>query len=329
MHDIHVDSKSHNPADFEVSMPNSLESHNVVRIVPHTVSIPRMFPNVYDPSNRFTIWRRKTKLIDMGDNYWFVTGQREWTPIEIKIPPGHYSLSELCSTINTLTTTHLFFQVDDLGVLQITGPYTTWDQWGQINQPDTHPDPPLYMPQTFITEPEGSHFFDVLGLGGAQFVSTSANWLSYVFDEQAPSTADAIQGSPIEKARLIVPAFSTSAHEMGPYLYTAFPVGPLNPPNLQGPLWVNVVIEELGDQSTIDTETGKPISVVSCVAVCDVPYGQYATRTIRDCDAEAIQYSVERSFRSFRVRCEDQNGDSLTLPRNWPVLLRLQILQTS
>ena len=333
--DIHVDSKVHNPADFEVSMPNSIGSHDIIRVVPHTVSVPRMFFNVYEPSNRFILWRRKTKVIDLGNNYWNVTAEAQWIPTLFTVPPGIYTIRTLASTLNLITdlAENVSFYVDNgegssLDVLHVYGPYVMYGQWGYVNQPDSQLAPPPYIPQMFLTEATGSHFFDVLGLGGAQFVSNGPNWLSFSFDEKDVTTADSIRGTPIEQSSIIVPLFRTDSHDMGSYL-TQYEVPNLNPYNLEGPLWVNVVVEELGDNSTVDTESGKPSSVVACIPVCDVPIRKYATRVVRDCDAEGIQYSMERSIRSFRVRCEDPNGNTLHLPRNWPVLLRLQILQSA
>lgn len=334
--DIHVDSKLHNPADFEVSMPNSIGSHDIVRVVPHTVSVPRVFFNVYEPSNRFILWRRKTKVIDLGSNYWNVTAEAQWTPTLITVPPGIYTITSLANTLNLMDelTNWVTFNVDTVGdsntkVLRVYGTYFTYTQWGYVDQPEIPPSPPLYVPQMFLTEATGSHFFDVLGLGGAQFVANGPNWLSFSFDEKDVRTADCIRGTPIEQASIVVPLFRTDAHDMELYTLASYEVLNLNPYNLEGPVWVNVVVEELGDNSTVDTESGKPSSVVACIPVCDVPIGKYATRVVRDCDAESIQYSMERSIRSFRVRCEDPDGNTLHLPRNWPVLLRLQILQSA
>lgn len=329
IHDIHADSKLHNPADFEVSMPNSVVSNDIIRIVPHTVSVPRMFPTVYAPSNRFTIWRRKTKVIQTGLNQWFITGEPEWIPFHYTVRPARYTLQTLSDEINAMTGAHMNLVPNvDTGKLEIYGQLNVWQYWGRLDYPETPPEPPTYMPYMFVTEPDDSHFFDVLGLGLAQFVPTSTSWLSYIFDPANPSSGDSIRGSPIEQARLIIPFFDTANHDIGNTYFTTWQIPELNPPNLEGPLWVNVIVDELGDNTTIDTETGKPISIVACIPLCDAKQGSYYTRTVRDCDAEAIQFNTERSVRSFRVRCEDVDGTKLTLPRNWPVLLRLQILQT-
>lgn len=312
-------------------MPNSIGANGILRVVPHTVSVPRMFYNVYAPSNTFIMWRRKTKLEDLGLNYWFLTGQAQWTPTLITIPPGIYTMQSLADQINAdpVNAGWIYLNYNNSPPrVDFFGPYYSWTQWGNIDQPENPPLPPEYMPQTFLTEPPGSHLFDILGLGGASFVSSPTNWLSYAFDDRVPATADSIRGTDIEKAPFVIPVFRTDSHDMGSYALAQYLIPGVNPMNLTGPVWVNVVIEELGDNSTIDTETGKPISVVACVPVSEVDNGRYSTRVVRDCDAEAIQFATERSIRSFRVRCEDINGTTLTLPRNWPILLRLQILQT-
>ncbi len=324
--DIHVDSKTHNPANFEVSMPNSVGSHGILRTVPHTVSLPRQFYNIYAPSNAFIIWRRKTKMVDLGGGLYFNTGEPNWTPTLVTVPPGLYTRQSLVAWFGLYPYSDWFSVTWDSEAqrLNFAGNYYMFDQWGQRDELLTLPD---FMPQFFLTEPPGSHFFDILGLGSSNFEPSGPSWLSYAFNEQVPSTGDSIRGTPIEQATIVVPMFRTDVHDMGSYAYAQYSITNANPLNLTGPVWVNVIIDELGDNSTIDTETGKPLSVIACIPMTDVPIGGYATRVIRDCDAEGIQYPAERTVRSFRVRCEDVNGNVLTLPRNWPVLLRLQVLQ--
>lgn len=332
-HDIHSDSKSHNPADFEISMPNSTISTGVVRIVPHTVSIPRVFYNVYAPSNAINVWRRKTKVVSVGVNEWLVTAEPEWSKTTLSIPPGIYTYYNLVETManNGWFDVGLQFSVEDRRLTVVNQSMGGYWEWGYVSQPESPPVPPEYMPQTFITEPEGSHFFDVLGLAGAQFVTEGDNWLSPVFDETRPETADCIRGSEIEAAKIIVAAFATDAHAMdGLHISTPFIIRNTNPLNLEGPVSASVVIEGLGDNATVDAESGKPADVITEVplATGSTPMYTYATRLIQDCDAEAIQYASERSLRGFRVRLQDANGTTLRLPRNWPVHIRLQILQT-
>lgn len=329
-HDIHVDTKDHNPANFEISMPNSTASNGVVRVVPHTVSIPRVFQNVYAPSNRLNVWRRKSVVNNLGANEWFVTGEPNWTKIELVIPPGTYTPASLIVAMGSAGMTDAGFDMSyesgshSFSISSIPSSY--W-QWGAVSQPEEPPAPPLYMPQIFLTEPEGSHFFDILGIGAAHFVPTATNYLSYAFDPQLPGTADSIRGTEIELAKIVVPVFRTETHQIGDLLYYPYFIPGVHPLNLEGPVTVNVVIEGLGDNASIDAETGKPADIITQVPMASAWY-TYSTRKVKDCDAEAIQYQGERTIRGFRVTLQDSDGVVLRLPRNWPVHLRLQILQT-
>lgn len=337
-HDVHSDSKDHNPANFEISMPNSTVSNGVVRVVPHTVSIPRAFSNVYAPSNRMYIWRRKSRVIDLGTpelpNEWLVTGEANWTKTEVVVPPGNYTPVTL---IYAMVDAGMFEAGVNMSyepgginrrfsVFNIASSY--WE-WGRISQPESPPSPPPYMPYIFLTEPEGSHFFDILGLGAAHFTPTATSYLSYSFDPNNPSSADSIRGSEIETAKIIVPLFRTDAHDIGSQLYYDYtiPSTMMNPANLEGPVNVSVVIEGLGDNASVDAETGKPADIITQVPMSSAWY-TYSTRKVKDCDAEAVQYQGERTLRGFRVSLQDADGVTLRLPRNWPVHLRLQLLQT-
>ena len=327
-HDIHVDSKTHNPANFEISMPNSTISNGVVRVVPHTVSIPRVFYNVYAPHNVVDVWRRKTKVTEIGVNDWMVTGEPEWTKITLTVPPGLYTPATLMTAMNNNGWgDHVFldYNTSTKSMAIINPTYTYWE-WNHVFQPEQPPAPPIYMPQMYITEPEGTHFFDVLGLGLAQFVPNGDHWLSYEFDPNRAETGDSIRGTEIEKAKIIVPMFKTNVHNMEGYLWVDY-TAPTNPLNLEGPVNVSVVIDGIGDNASIDAETGKPSDIITQVPMTSSMY-TYSTRTVQDCDAEAIQYQSERTLRGFRVRLQDAEGATLTLPRNWPVHIRLQILQT-
>lgn len=329
-HDIHADTKDHNPANFEISMPNSTVSNNVVRIVPHTVSIPRVFYNVYAPSNKLTVWRRKSKVTSIGDNDWFVSGEPDWVKFDVTIPPGIYTPASFVGALQNTPFADAGLGIDynsTSKTFYITAFPYTYAQWGRVFEPETPPSPPEFMPQMYITEPEGSHFFDVLGIGAAQFVTRGDHWLSYVFDPMRPETGDSIRGTEIESAKIIVPVFKTDVHTMAGLLYEEYGIPNVNPVNLEGPVSVSVVIDGLGDNASVDAETGKPSDIITQVPMMG-NYYTYSTRQVQDCDAEAIQYASERTLRGFRVRLQDADGATLTLPRNWPVHIRLQILQT-
>lgn len=329
-HDIHADTKDHNPANFEISMPNSTVSNNVVRIVPHTVSIPRVFYNVYAPSNRITVWRRKSKMTSIGVNDWFVSGEPDWTKFDFTIPPGIYTPATLEAAMANIgfVDAGVNFDYDPESRKFMVSQSAYWYiHWGRVFQPESPPAPPEFMPQMYITESEGSHFFDIIGLGAAQFVTRGDHWLSYVFDPMRPETGDSIRGTEIESAKIIVPVFKTDVHTMAGLCYEPYTVPNVNPVNLEGPVSVSVVIDGLGDNASVDAETGKPSDIITQVPMTG-NYYTYSTRQVQDCDAEAIQYASERTLRGFRVRLQDADGATLTLPRNWPVHIRLQILQT-
>ena len=332
-HDVHVESLLHNPADFEVSMPNSAGCVNVWRVVPQTVSIPRAFPNIYAPSNKLILYRRRIVITDLGLNMWTVLPSPSWEAIPIEVPRGRYTGQRLVDFFNSHSAFGGFTWAWDTTEEKVTvmgpsGLEMPSYMFGNKDQPENPPTSPYeFMPQCYLAEGEGSHIFDVLGFTVNKFVAGGNRFISSTFDPYNLNTADCITGSAMENAVSIVPLFDTSVHSYDAWCEPILVDG-ANPANLVGPVCVNVMIKELGDGSTIDTESGKPLDVVAVVPVSSVLPFNYATYTAQDCDAEAIQFRQTRTVRSFNVQLQDQDGTVLWLPRNWPVFLRLQILQS-
>jgi len=330
-HDIHAHAVDHNPADFTVSMPNSMGSDKIRRVVASTVSIPRRFYNIYEPNNKFILWRRPIAVAEIGPNIWRIAGDYDWIPLEITIPPGVYTPTKLITTLTMLPGNDwIGYGYDsETGKFTINGPYYTWPFFDVLNEPESPPAPPEFIPQCYVTEAKGSHLFDILGLVSARMRNDDTMYASPTYQFEDFLTGDNIANTSMDGYPNPVPLFNASAHNLSAYLYQSWIVPNVNPLNLEGPVWVNVVIKELGDNSTIDTETGKPLDVVATVPMTETPYNTYVTRRANDADVEGIQFKDERSVRAFKVQLQDLDGNVLVLPRNWPVFIRLQLLQTT
>lgn len=331
--DIHAEAKEHNPANFEVSMPNSLGSTNVWRVVPHTISIPNVFPNVYAPFNEMTLWQRKGEVVDLGGNTWLVRGSLEWQKTTITIPEGFYTADSLVATLASGPLGENYVvQIVEAGpgipdrYIQIVAKSIPFTQMGLIVFPENPPTAPAFCNVGFLSEPVGSRLFDILGLGSLQLTESDKAALSPQYKDTMPNTMDSIAGSPFERLVSVVPLFDIHTHD-----YTAWFVYPVariatNPINLSKPALVEVVIDQLGDNTTTDGETGLSSSVIARIPMDETERGKYATRLVHDCDAEAIQFRVPRTIRSFKVSLRDMKGVTLTLPRNWPTFMRFQFL---
>lgn len=332
--DVHAENKEHNPADFVVSMPNSVGSTNAWRVVAHTVSIPNVFPNVYAPFNEMALWERKLEVDDLGSNVWLIRGSYGWHKTSIVIPEGFYTPATLMGALNMSPLGERYV------VEYAEGPPDSADRYmqirakpraepwyiGQYTFPPAPPEPPEYCGVGFLSELPGSHLFDILGFGSMQITDEERGALSPKFIKTAPGTMDNITGAPFADLLQVIPLFDISAHDS--YTWQGFPVTRVatNPINLSKPVEVDVVIDQLGDNSTTDAETGLASSVIARVFMDNVERGKYATRTIHDTEAEAIQFRASRTIRSFSVKLKDTRGVQLRLPRNWPMFCRLQLL---
>lgn len=345
--DVHSEDAKHNPADFRVSMPNSLGSTNIWRVVPHTIAIPNAFPTFSAPlNNRMRLWERKIIRTQIDGAHWNVSLDPNWTSTDIVFLEGRYTNLDVFKayTNNMLPAGRWENFIDLLTCFVIRAvPYSEpshldTQYWGTFAS-ELQPDGPEFFPcVAYLEELEGSHIFDVFGFGRRRFDHSTGSSLldsvSKAFDPENPRTVDCIAGSNLEQAKdRIIPLFDIQEQN-----YLNWTINPIfldnrvfNPVNLDIPMWVNVIVEELGDTSTIDTGTGNMSSVVAtvCLAAIGVlPWDglHYAVRVAQDCDVEAIQFRTPRIIRNFTVKLRDERGRQLTLPRNFPVILRLQLL---
>lgn len=343
--DVHSEDAKHNPADFRVSMPNSLGSTNIWRVVPHTIAIPNAFPTFYAPlNNRMRLWERKIIRTQVDGAHWNVSLDPNWTSTDIVFVQGRYTNLDVFKALtnNMLPTGRWQSFIDLLTCFVIRGvPYSEpshldTQYWGTFAS-ELQPNGPEFFPcVAYLEELEGSHIFDVFGFGRRRFDHSTGSSLldsvSKAFDPENPRTVDCIAGSNLEQAKdRIIPLFDIQEQN-----YLNWTINPIfldnrvfNPVNLDIPMWINVIIEELGDSSTIDTSTGNTSSVVAtvCLDRPDVWDGlHYVVRVVHDCDAEAIQFRSARIIRTFTVKLKDAKGNQLVLPRNFPVIMRLQLL---
>lgn len=344
--DVHSEDAQHNPANFRVSMPNSLGSTNIWRVVPHTIAVPNAFPTMYAPlNNRMRLWERKIIRTQIDGAHWNVSLDPNWTATDIVLREGRYRNWDVfkTNTNNMFPTARWEYFADDTTFCCVIRgrpyeyPYELDPQYWGTFASELQPNGPEFFPcVAYLEELEGSHIFDVFGFGRRRFDHTTGSSLldsvSKAFDPENPRTVDCIAGSNLEEAKdRIIPLFDIQEQN-----YLNWTINPIfldsrlfNPVNLDIPMWVNVIVEELGDTSTIDTSTGNMSSVVAtvCLDRLDVWDGlHYAVRVAQDCDVEAIQFRTPRIIRNFTVKLRDERGRQLTLPRNFPVILRLQLL---
>jgi hypothetical protein len=106
-------SVTHDPANFVVRLPNSLNITKVVKCVPKMVTVPRMFNN-----------------IDATNNTFWVGYNAEWLPggiAKIVVPPMMYSIEGLVENINRqltgygFTANELQFEITSDGLI-VPGP---------------------------------------------------------------------------------------------------------------------------------------------------------------------------------------------------------------
>ena len=344
--DVHSEDAKHNPADFRVTMPNSLGSTNIWRVVPHTIAVPNAFPTMYAPlNNRMRLWQRKIIRTQVDGAHWNVSLDPNWTSTDIVFREGRYRNWDIfkAETNGKFPAGRWDYFADDTtaccvirGVPYSEPSHLDTQYWGTFAS-ELQPNGPEFFPcVAYLEELEGSHLFDVFGFGRRRFDHSTGSSLldsvSRIFDPENPRTVDCIAGSNLEEAKdRIIPLFDIQEQN-----YLNWTINPIfldnrlfNPVNLDIPMWVNVIVEELGDTSTIDTGTGNMSSVVAtvCLDRLDVWDGlHYAVRVAQDCDVEAIQFRTPRIIRNFTVKLRDERGRQLTLPRNFPVILRLQLL---
>lgn len=329
--DLQWETAVHNPADFTLALPNSTRTNRILKIVPHTTVIPRMFPNVYAPDNVMVWYQRQVVELPTTDpNFWFRTVDEKWTPTKnLIIPPGILNVDQLLAIINAVSgPTEVWTYDGSLNTFIVTvtpaGPAIVFG----IFADGAHVPPPVtYANMTYIVEPLGTHLFNDLGFEKVAS-ETMLLPLSPTFDPTNPNTFDNVLNSNLSM-RNVFPLFNRLLHSYANWAVLPYISPRNNAPNLAGPVVVHVTVTDLGDSSTVDAETGLVQDIITTVNLASVGFGAYKERLVNDADAEGIEYAQARNVANFRVRITDSKNRQLTLPRNFPVFLRLQMVHSS
>lgn len=330
--DLLWESSSHNPADFALALPNSTRTNRLLKIVPHTTVVPRMFPNVYAPDN-VMIWyqRQVVELPTASPTVWFRTVEEKWTPTKmLVIPPDIYNVERLLVLINAVAGPAEVWTYDatlNTFVVTVTpaGPPVVFGDFAVV---PPHITPPVsYANMTYIVEPVGTHLFDTLGLERVASELTSLP-LSPSLDQSDPATFDNLVGSNIGN-RNAFPLFDRSLHNYTSWATLVYTSPRNNNPNLAGPVIVHMTITDLGDSSTVDAGSGLTKDVITTINLGDIPFGSFKERLANDSEVEAIEFAQARNVSNFRVRITDSRNRQLTLPRNFPVFLKLQMVHSA
>jgi len=329
--DLHWHDSTHNPADFTLALPNSDKTNGVLRILPHTTVIPRMFPNVYAPDNAMVWYQRQVlELPTASPTIWFRTVDEKWTATKTLIIPDRIAnIDQLLVLINTVAGPAEVWTFDSsLNTFVVTvtppGPPIVFGDFVD----GAHVTPPVtYANMAYIAEPTNTHLFDVLGL--ERVASTTAHMpLSVIFDASNPNTFDNLVNSNLAN-RNTFPLFDRVAHSYSTWASAVYVSPQNNAPNLAGPVVVHVHVTDLGDSCTVDAATGFTSDIITTMNMADVAFGTYKERIANEAEAEAIQYAQARNLSNFRVRLTDSQNRQLTLPRNFPFFLRLQMFRVS
>ncbi len=336
--DTKWESSTHNPADIQLALPNSTRTNKIWKIVPQTVSIPRMFPNIYAPDNELIWYQREVVELPTDDpTIWVRTVAQDWTITRrLTFPPGLWNVDQVLVHINAVTgpdevwtfdTTLLSFKV----TVTPSAPAVVFGEFVVI---PPHITPAVtYANMTYIAEPgtvEGksvdSHMFDILGLERVASVLSTLP-LSPNLIQLDPNTFDNLNGTNLG-GRNVYPLFDRTLANYALWAVTPYTSPDNNQPNLAGPTVVHVLITDLGDSSTVDAQTGLLQDIVISVGMGDVPFGTFKERLLGDVRGEGIEFQQARNISNFKVRLLDTRNRQLFLPRNFPVFLRLQLTHT-
>lgn len=324
--DVKWETAEHNPADLSLSLPNSIRTNKIWKVLPHTLVVPRMFPNIYAPDNRLLWYQRQVvELPTAVPDRYLRTVSPVWTVTRsLELPTDMWNVEKILAAINAVTGVNEVWTYDsDLQCFVITatpsGPPVVF---GYFDDPG-HVEPAVtYASMTYVVEPIGTHLFSPLGLEKTASLMTLLP-LSPVFVPDVPSTFDNLLGSNIS-GRNAFPLFDRSAHSYAIWGSNEYVTSRGNPPNLAGPVIVHVSIGELGDSSTVDAETGLVQDIITTINLGDVEFGTWKERLGES--GEGVEYQQARNISSFRVRLLDSRNRQLVLPRNFPIFLKLQMV---
>lgn len=321
------ESSNHNPANFNIQMPNSLRTNKIWKIVPNIVTVPRMFPNIPAPDN-VLIWyqRQVVEIPTATPDYYLRTVSPNWTATRtITFEEDIWNIDRVLAKINAQTGPDEVWSFDPvtLALVITVTPSSPPIVFGEFYDPG-HVDPPLsYMGMAYLAEGAGGHLFTILGLEKQASLGTALP-LSPAFIPASPPTFDNIINSNID-GRNLYPLFDRTLHSYDLWATTQF-ISPLNnQPNLAGPTTVHVIVSDLGDSSAVDAKTGTLQDIVSTLNLGDVSFGTYKSREVNDVDGECVEYQQARNISQFNVRLIDTRGRNLRLPRNFPVCMKLQL----
>ena len=294
------------------------------------LTVPRMFPTIYAPDNVMVWYRRKVIEVPTGapDTY-LRTVEQKWTEVKrLTFPDGMWNQDTVLNHINAFTGPNEVWSFDALSqsfVFTVT-PTDPPIVWGEFVDPG-HVTPPVsYANMTYIGEPSGTHLFDPLGLEKNAF-SLSGLPLSPALNPYDPNTFDNIKGTNLD-SRNVYPQFDRTLHSYAAWAANPFNSPTNNSPNLAGPVIVHLAMTDLGDSSTIDALSGTATDIITSINLGDTDFGAFKSREIRDMEGEGVEYQQARNIANFQVRLLDARNRQLTLPRNFPVFIKLQLVHS-
>ncbi len=329
--DIQWESNTHNPADVTLALPNSIRTNRILKIVPHTTVIPRMFPNIYAPDNVMVWYQRQVVELPTADpTIWLRTVDEKWTPTRtLTIPNAIMNVELILNAINAVTGAGEVWTYDaTLSTFVVTvtpvGPPVVFGFFVD----GAHVPPAVsYASMTYIVEPVDTHLFDPLGLERvAGELSTLP--LSPRLDPLTPATFDNLVGSNLGAGNAY-PLFDRTLHNYTSWATLPYTSPRNNPPNLAGPVIVHLSLSDLGDSSTVDAQTGLSHDIVTTMNLGDVNFGTFKQRIAHDAEVEGIEYAQARNISNFRMRLTDSRNRQLALPRNYPVYVRIQMIHSA
>lgn len=323
-------SATHNPADFEVLIPNAEQLNGVSRITLNQVVIPRMFDTV-DSTNDILQWYQKLMIevpyTDQPPNNFLRTvEEKTWTLTRtVTLTHGQRNMTQILADINAVTTPLgevWSYDSTNRTIVIVVTPAAPEIAFGPFFDAAHTPPATTYANMLYLGSPNGA--FDMLGLQGPASTA-SAQEDKIPFDRLNANTFDAISGTNIERLQLL-PLFNRFAHNYHTWATATFTTSPLNPPRITGPTIIKVCLTGLADGSEIQASSGTSHDVLSTVNIESVNFGNEYTKEVKTDDAESIDFISPVDIKSFRVQLKDRKYRQLTLPRNQPVHVVVQYL---
>ena len=327
--DVQYNSVQHNPANFTININNPNKTNNVTRLSYNTISIPRMFNTIYAGNNTLVWYKRQVLEIlqpNQPPNTYLRTVATNWTETRrLVLPDGQLNINDVLTAINTLTGASEVWSYDSTNrtVVIVATPPGPTITFGLFVDPG-HVTPPVsYANMTFLSA-GGTDMFETLGLQRASdlFLSQEDN---VSFDQFDPNSFDTTKGSNLE-GMVVFPLFDRTLHNYQKWATLVYTTPRMLAPNFAGPTIIKVQIRDCSDSQTISAGSGKSYDVITTLNIADVPFGAEVTRQIRDVQGEGIGFIAPRDIRAISVQLLDRKFRQLTLPRNNPVHIVLQLV---